>query len=388
MRKLIGIATTARSDFGCLLPLIRAIRDDPSFELLLYVTGTHFSPINNYSYQEVKNEFSSYCELIRCNFKGDGPSDITSAMAEITNKFGKVFSKKKPDILIVLGDRFDMISLVLAAVPFNIPIAHLSGGEVTEGVIDDVIRHATSKMAHLHFTSHEEYSRRLCQIGEEPWRVHTTGEPSIDYINSMDKTSKQDTFNEFGFATDMPLTLFTFHPETLNYQETSKTIDAVLRSADQINTQILFTHPNSDPGSKTILTAINQFAAERKNCAVVSSLGRKKFFAFSTHASCICGNSSSGIVEAASFKLPVVNIGIRQKGRLSGRNVLHVACNSDEIISAWKTALTPEFKQSLDNLINPYGTGQAVYKMIKILKQTPLDDRLLSKRFIDYHDPS
>jgi UDP-N-acetylglucosamine 2-epimerase (non-hydrolysing) len=383
-KRFIGVATSARSDFGLLTPLIEALVDDFDFTLKLFATGMHFSKQHGNTIDEIRNKGFADCLVeIPCFPVDDTPEALAESMAAEISGFGKAFAKDKPDILVVMGDRYDILPAAMAALNFNIPIAHISGGEVTEGVIDDSIRHAITKMSHLHFPSHEDCKQRLVQLGEEPWRITVSGEPGLDGIDRLSFKTRAGIYEELGFAEDRPLTAFTFHPDTLNPAGSTDAIATVLDAADKIDSQIIFTYPNADAGSQPIIDAIKSFCSDRKHCRFHASLGRVRYYNLLKYVDCMVGNSSSGIIEAASFNLPVVNIGDRQKGRLISKNVISVALSSGAIAEAWKKALSDDFRQSLAGLKNPFCDGKTVESILSVLKSTPLDKTLITKRFID-----
>jgi UDP-hydrolysing UDP-N-acetyl-D-glucosamine 2-epimerase len=384
MARLIGVATTARSDYGVLLPLLTVLRERTDARLQIYAGGTHFSAINRYSIEEVESEFPDCTIRVPCQINGDDPVDLARAMAEILAGYAQAFATSQPDILVVLGDRYDMIPVVLAALPFNIPVAHLSGGEVTEGVIDDAIRHAVTKLSHLHFPTNTAYGQRIAQLGEEDWRIRVVGEPGLDLFRTMDLLPKAEVYGEWRLDPQRPLSIFTYHPETIGFEDVPVHVAEVLAGANLVpDTQILFTHPNSDTGSSHIVEAIHAFAQTREGCVIVPSLGKRRYFQFLGHCDCLVGNSSSGIIEAASFRLPVVNIGRRQAGRIEPRNVITVPTQRDAIGDAWRTALSVSFRAHLRDLENPYGDGRSSERIAEILANSPLSRDLLRKKFVD-----
>lgn len=389
MARVIGVVTTARSDYGVLLPLLCELRSRTDLRLLVYAGGTHFAAVNGYSIEEVEAEFDACTIRVPCEFRGDDPSSLAHAMADVLRGYGQAFETQRPDILVVLGDRYDMIPVVLASAPFNIPVAHLCGGEITEGVIDDAIRHAVTKLSHLHFATTEAYARRVSQLGEEEWRIHVVGEPGLDLFTTMELLSKENVYEEFGFDVDLPLSLFTYHPETIGFEQVPIKIAEIMAAADLVqDTQILFTHPNSDTGSACIVDAIRAYARNREKCRVTPSLGKRRYFQFLAHCDCLVGNSSSGIIEAATFRLPVVNIGNRQAGRIEPANVITVATRREAIADAWRRALSSTFRASLSELQNPYGDGKSSVRIANILASVPLSSSLVRKKFVDFEPPS
>lgn len=299
--------------------------------------------------------------------------------------FAETYAVQRPDILLAMGDRFEMHAAVLAALPFNIPVAHIHGGEVTEGAIDDALRHGITKIAHLHFTSTQEYAQRVIRMGEEPWRVTVSGAPSLDNLNRVSLLGPDELVQRFGVAlTPAPL-LVTFHPVTRETQHTPAQIDALLRALESVDQPALFTLPNADAGGRLVADQIRAFVAKHEKSQIVENLGTQAYFSLMHCAAAMVGNSSSGIIEAASFRLPVVNVGARQAGRTRAGNVIDVPAdrNPDAIANAIRKALTPEFRASLSSLENPYGTGNAARIIVEKLREVPIDDVLLKKRFYD-----
>ena len=384
MARRIGIVTSGRSDFGRMLPVIRNIGDTDGLAATVFATGMHHADDYGATMDEVEvSDFNGRIVKVP-----GGESDGTQVGAVLaigsgTNGFAGAFSDHRPDILVIMGDRFDMLPAVLAAVPMNIPLAHVSGGEVTEGVIDDAIRHAVTKFSHLHFPAMEIYAERLIQMGEEPWRIEVVGEPALDMVETYDVMAKAEFFAGLGLNAELPTSLFTFHPETLNVGDTETAIKTILDAAHSVDCQILFTYPNTDPGSGEIATRIDAFAHNHTNCAVVKSLGQTRFYNALAHCDCMIGNSSAGIIDAASFRLPVLNIGDRQRGRVAPPNVVHVDVDRHAIIDQWNTILGTEFHASCKDIANPYGDGRAAIRIANRLKKVTLDRHLLTKKFID-----
>ena len=253
----IGVVTSARSDFGLLTPLLDALYGDADISLGIYATGMHFSDVHGNTIDEIRSmPFAGELVEVPCPPANDSAAAIGSGMAAGLAGFSEAFTSRKPDIVVVLGDRYDILPAVICALNFNIPVAHISGGEVTEGVIDDSIRHAITKMSHLHFTAHEDYSRRVVQLGEEPWRVTATGEPGLDAIESFDFKNRADVLDELGLSENSPITVFTYHPETIGPSESRADIDAILAAAAQVDSQMVFTYPNADPGTLSYPNAV------------------------------------------------------------------------------------------------------------------------------------
>lgn len=383
-RRRIGIVTSARSDFGLLRGLMDAVRAAPGLNLIVYATGMHHSRAHGYTLDEVKaTGFAEVLVEVPSFQGGDSPEAVARTIAAGVSGFAAVFANLRPDILVLLGDRYDSYPAALAALPFAIPIAHISGGESTEGLIDEAIRHSLTKLAHLHFPSHEVYARRIRQMGEEAWRVTLSGQPGLDAIVAFRPRPRADVIGALDLDPARPVSLLTYHPETLAPGETARAVAAVLEAAAEIDSQIVFTAPNADTGNAPIREAVAAFAATKPGCVYRQSLGRNLYLELLAHADCMVGNSSSGIVEAASFRLPVVDIGDRQKGRLADRNVIRCPGNAAAIADAWRRALDPAFRAGLAGLVNSYGDGRAVPRILAVLQSVPLDRRLIVKTFAD-----
>ena len=368
----IGVVTVARSDYSIYYPLLKRIEEDSELELFLIVTGAHLSPEFGMTVQAIEED-GFKTERVEMLLSSDSPEGISKSMGLGTIGFAEVYSRAKLDLLIVLGDRFEMHSAVVAAVPFNIPIAHIHGGELTEGAIDDSFRHSITKMSHLHFVSTETYARRVRQMGEE--RVVVSGALSFDSILATDFLSKADLSNQLGITFEEPILLITYHPVTLELDSTEEQIEELLAALEEQKGTLIFTYPNADPGNQIIIEKVQEFTDNHSNAYFFKSLGRA-YYSLMKLASVIIGNSSSGITEAALFSVPVVNIGNRQKGRMKGANVIDTVCDRLEI----KKAIDKSFSLDLQ-LTNPYGDGQAVDRIISRIKQP---ENLLVKRFKDY----
>jgi UDP-hydrolysing UDP-N-acetyl-D-glucosamine 2-epimerase len=295
--------------------------------------------------------------------------------------FAQSYARFRPDILLVLGDRFEMHAAVGAALPFKIPVAHIHGGESTEGLIDEPIRHSITKMSHLHFTSIEYYAQRIIQMGEEPWRVVVSGAPSLDALQMLSFLSRQELDQRYGLNPAVPLLIVTYHPVTLEYETTETQVAELLAAVREVDVQMIFTYPNADTHGRKIIEMIHDFVAQCGHAHVIVNLGPEAYFSFMQHAAAMVGNSSSGIIEAASFKLPVVNIGNRQRGRVRAHNVIDVSCDRSEILAGIRKALSSKFRAELKDLVNPYGDGCATEKIVDKLKKVKINDDLLLKRF-------
>ncbi len=381
MIRRIGVFTAGRNDFGIYLPVLRALRDAAEFEPVVVATGTHMDPRFGETVRDMHAAGFSPDYCVPMVPATDCAVDVARAMGQGVSEFAAVFQQANLDLLLVLGDRFEMFAAATAAVPFCLPLAHLHGGEVTEGAVDEQFRHAISKLSHLHFVSTKRYRERLLQMGEESWRVVVSGAPALDLLNDFSPWSLEQLEVSLRMKLDCPPLLVTFHPVTLREDEQ---VDELLRALGGfMDRPMVITWPNSDVGFSKITERLEAFVASCPNAGLFPSLGVERYFSLMSYAAAMIGNSSSGIIEAASFGLPVVNVGDRQKGRVRGANVLDVPCRDVDIVRTIRTAVSPSFKASLRGMVNPYGTGGASAEILRVLMDAGKRADLSSKRFVD-----
>ena len=382
MRK-IGVVSVARSDYGIYKPVLNKIQEDSELELYLIVSGMHHSPEFGMTVRDIEADGFAIGDQFEMLLSSDSPEGVAKSMGLGTIGFAQSYSRSRPDLLLVLGDRFEMLSAVVASLPFKIPIAHLHGGESTEGLIDEPIRHSITKMSHIHFVSTEVYAKRVIQMGEEPWRIHVSGAPSLDNLNEIELLDHSALQKRAGLDLDNETLLVTYHPVTLEYERTEEHMKALLAALEEVGRQVVFTYPNADTQGRLIIEMIQDFVKRYPKAKIATNLGTQAYFSLMKCAAAMIGNSSSGIIEAASFALPVVNIGNRQRGRVHGINVLDVGDTCSEILAGIREAISPAFRNFLAGLENPYGNGQAAALIVDQLKAVTLDTRLLMKRFYD-----
>lgn len=383
MKRRIGIVTVARSDYGVYLPLLRKIDAHNNLELLLYASGAHLLEKFGNTITMIEDDGFSIAAKIPMLSKGDTPFDVAHAMGVGTQNFARVFRDNPPDILVVLGDRYEMHAVAVAAIPYQIPIAHIHGGELTYGALDDYFRHSLTKFSHLHFASTAVYAKRIIQMGEESWRVTVSGAPGLDDILQKPRLSKSELTTAYGIDLSKPTLLVTFHPVTMEYEYTEEYITNLLNALAHFSEyHVIFTYPNEDAGSAIIIKEIESYVRHHSNADVVKNFGHKGYVSMMEYAVAMVGNSSSGIVEAASLKLPVVNIGTREDGRVRNANVIDVGYSVDEIAAGINKAVSPKFCDSLTDLVNLYGDGRASERIVNILATVDLR-RLIPKRFHD-----
>ncbi len=360
--KTIGIITTSRADFGSYVPLLEAFRANGQFDARLFVGGNHV-PID---------APWKIAGRITLEMESDSPSAIANAMGNAAVLFSYAYFKWRPNILFAFGDRYEMHAAVTAAVPFRIPVAHLHGGETTEGAIDDVLRNSITKLSHLHFAAADEYRDRIVQMGEEPWRVVVSGALAVDALANSDSEADSNFKGRV---------LVTFHPETLAPEKTDVQITELLAALEDSTLPLLFTAANADPQSRYVMTRIRAYCDSHRDAVLIESLGSERYFSAMRASACMVGNSSSGLIEAPSLGVPVVNIGDRQAGRIRAANVIDCLGDRTSIGAAIAKATSPAFRKTLKGLENPYGSGHAAETIVSTLADTPIDDRLIRKRF-------
>ncbi len=384
-QRTIGVVTVGRSDYGVYLPLLRALQAEPSLKLRVIVGGMHLVPEFGDTIKVIEADGFEISDRVEMLLASDTPGGIAQSMGIGTIGFAQAYARARPDLLVVLGDRFEMHAAAVAAIPFCVPIAHLAGGELTEGAIDNSLRHSITKLSHLHFAATEEYARRIVQMGEEPWRVVVSGALSLDHLQSLTLLDRAALEGVCHLPFDPPPLLVTYHPVTLAYDHAEGQIDALLQALRTADRAILFTAPNADTNGRVIRRRIQEFAQQHPTAAFVPNLGTQAYFSVMALAAAMVGNSSSGIVEAPSFGLPVVDIGARQAGRLRAANVIGCGERVEEIRDAIARALSPAFRERLRGLRNPYGDGRAAQRIVQALATVAIDRRLLIKKF---HEPA
>ena len=338
--------SVARSDYSILLPILREIERAEELSPRLVASGTHLSPEFGMTVNAMIEDGFDPVDRIETHESSDGPEDIAKATAKGVAGFAAFYARENPEILLLMGDKFEMFAAAVAALPFRIPIAHIHGGELSQGAIDDAMRHAITKLSHLHFTATAEARDRVIQLGEEPWRVTVSGAPALDNLNHIELLSAKALELRFGVATDPAPLLVTFHATTLEYEDTERDTSALLDALSECGLPVIFTHPNNDTKGHRITAMIETFVARRERAWLVSNLGTQGYFSLLGLSAAMVGNSSSGIIEAASFGLPVVDVGNRQRGRQHGENVIHCAPRTDAIKAAVERAVSPAFRVS------------------------------------------
>jgi len=380
----VGVVTVGRSDYGHLRPVLEAVRRAPDLELLLFVAGMHLASEFGLTVRDIEADGFPISARVEMLGGGDTPEAVAAATGRGVTGFGEAFARVRPDLLVVLGDRFEMLAAAVAALPFALPVVHIHGGEVSEGAMDNQIRHAITKLAHLHFASAEPHARRIAAMGEEPWRIYTVGAPGLDRLATTEPLSRAALARELGLPEAGPWLLVTFHPVTLEYRDTAAHIDELLAAIEKTDGFIVITYPNADTSGRLIVERIEEFAGRHpRRCRLAKSLGERLYLSLLGHADLMIGNSSSGLIEAPSFGLPVVNVGARQRGRLRGANVIDVEPSREDILRGIEAAQAPAFRARARAAANPYGDGRAAPRIVEVLRAIPIDARLVQKRFRD-----
>ena len=369
MKKIISVLTATRSEYGLLKPIIAKLNQVNEFDVRIAVTGMHLSQDFGLTYQEIENDGFTIDKKITILSKSDTPSAISQSMGQAIIGFGEYFEKLKPDLLLVLGDRYETLAVCCAAMNARIPIAHLYGGETTEGAIDESIRHAITKMSYLHFTSTEEYRKRVIQLGEDPERVFTVGAIGIENIKNYKLLTKDELENSLNFKLDAPFAIVTFHPVTLENNHVKEQFMELLGACEEYSTmKYIFTKANADANGRIINLLIDQYANNRANVLAVTSLGTLRYLSAMKYCSMVIGNSSSGLLEAPSFGIPTINIGDRQKGRLQSSSIINCKPETGSISKAIRLALSNDFQEIAKNTTNPYGDGVTSEKIVQVVK--------------------
>ena len=383
MRK-ICIVTGSRAEWGLLSGLARKIADDPELELQIIATNMHLSPEFGLTYREIERQGFRINRKVEMLLSSDTANATGKSVGLATIGFADAYEELAPDMLLVLGDRYEILAAVTAALFYKIPVAHLHGGEVTEGAYDDAIRHAITKMSHLHFTSTEEYRRRVIQLGEQPERVFHVGAIGIDNIRHIALLDKKVLEEQLDFPFDRKTVLVTYHPETLDAIPVEEQFRNLLEALDdRQDIRILFTLPNSDTGGRIIVRMIEEFVARNKQrVRAYTSLGQLRYLSALRFVAAVVGNSSSGILEVPSFGKPTLDIGNRQKGRLAANSVVHCGVSGAEISEGLNRVLSDAFAKQTACVQNPYEKEDSALEILKILKNYPLDG-IVQKTFYD-----
>ncbi len=377
-KRTIAVVTSSRADYSHLYWPLRDLAAHPAVDLRLIVLGSHLAPTFGNTVQEIERDFP-IAARIECLLNSDSDIGMAKTIGVATLSLADTLGQIRPDLLLLIADRYEMLAPASVALALRVPIAHIEGGEISEGAIDDAVRNAITKMAHIHFTSTHLARRRVIAMGEESWRVHCAGAPSLDHLRRSILLTHNQLQQRLSIDLTQPTLLVSYHPVTIR-RETTEEVEALFAALAQTSGQILFCYPNSDAGSHHIIQRTRAFVAARGSGQVFTNLDPITYWSLLKNVDALAGNSSSGIMETASFALPTVNIGLRQKGRERARNVLDAAPDAADILAKLTQARSPEFRASLASMENPYGDGHASEKIVEVLTTVPLNESLLIKK--------
>lgn len=383
MKRKICVVTGTRAEYGLLRWVLEEIKNDPYLELQLLVTGSHLSHEFGMTHQQIIDDGYEINKKVEILLSTDSSVGIAKSMGLGFIGFADALSELQPDILVLLGDRFEIFAMAGTALVMDIPIAHLHGGEKTEGAFDEAFRHAITKMSHLHFVAAAEYSKRVIQLGESPTTVFQVGGLGVDGIKRTLLMTRSELESSMNFKFGKKNLLVTFHPVTLEPGSAESQMSALLESLSNLtDTRIIFTAPNADTGGRGLIEILEKYVRNHDNSKLYKSLGQRRYLSCLAYVDAVIGNSSSGLLEAPSFKIGTINIGDRQGGRLQATSVINAAPDSANIDKALKYLYTAEFQKNLANTVNPYGDGGASEKIVRIIKSCDLTG-LRKKKFFD-----
>ena len=382
--KIIDVVTGTRAEFGLLLPVIRKLGDEPGIQPRLIVTGSHLMPELGETVDEIEQAGTIIHARLDIRPEENEPW-LSGCLTNAIRLFSQEFRDHPPDLVLLLGDRYEIFGAATAAAINDIPIAHIAGGETTEGAKDEYFRHCITKMATLHFTATEEYRRRVIQLGEHPERVFNTGALGVENIRNMKPVNRQTLCRQTGLDASRPFLLCTVHPETLGGAEPLAVADALCGAIEQLGMDCLFTGANSDEGGREINDAVQLFCSQSRGAVFHMNLGLERYLSAMRLCAAVCGNSSSAITESAALGVAAVNIGDRQRGRLMAENVLNCTADTDSVRQAIERATSPGFADRLRRLENPFGRGNTSELICLILRQTLASPVTLRKTFYDIH---
>ena len=379
MKRKIAVVTTSRADYSHLYWPLHDLSRHPEVDLQLIVTGSHLSPEFGVTVGEIERDGLAIAARIECLLSSDTDVGMAKTIGVATLSLADCLGPMRPDLLLLIADRYEMLAPAAVALALRIPIAHIEGGEISEGAIDDAVRNALTKMSHIHFTSTFAARDRAIALGEEEWRVHRAGAPSIDHLRRDTLHTRKQVEQQLQIDLQQPTTVVAYHPVTIA-RDTTRECDELFSALQQIAGQIIFCYPNADAGSRELIERTRQFQQLRPDTHIFVNLPALIYWSLLKNVDLMIGNSSSGIMETPSFALPTVNVGMRQQGRERARNVVDAAPSETDIRAKIAIARSPQFRQSLQGMQNPYGDGHAAEKIVKVLTSAPLGEELLMKK--------
>jgi UDP-hydrolysing UDP-N-acetyl-D-glucosamine 2-epimerase len=381
MKRTIAVITSSRADYGHLYWPLQDLSRHREVDLKIIAFGSHLSPEFGCTLQEIEKDGFKIDARIECLLSSDSDVGMAKTIGVATLSFADLLGQMRPDLLLLIADRYEMLAPASVAVALRIPIAHIEGGEISEGAIDDVVRNALTKMSHIHFTSTEGARRRVIAMGEEEWRVHRSGAPSLDHLRRRTLLSREQVESNLRIDLRHPTLLVAYHPVTMA-RDTLQEVDSLFAALANLPDQLLFCYPNSDAGSRSLIERTKSFLGSRKSGRLFVNLDALSYWSLLGQVDALVGNSSSGIMETASFALPALNIGLRQQGRERARNVLDATADPDSIREMLAKARSAAFRDSLAGMTNPYGDGFASEKIVQVLTSVPQLSELLWKHSV------
>jgi UDP-hydrolysing UDP-N-acetyl-D-glucosamine 2-epimerase len=377
-KRRIGVVTTSRADYSHLYWPLRELAAHPDLDLGVFVVGPHLAPAFGETVRQIERDGFPIQARVECLLHSDTDTGMAKTIGVAILGLADALTAWRPDLLLLIADRYEMLAPAAVALALRIPIAHIEGGEVSQGAIDDQVRNALTKLAHIHFTSTETARHRVIAMGEEPWRVHRAGAPSLDHLRRSQLLKRHELEARLGLQMTSPSLLVAWHPVTI-LRDTNREAEAFFDALAEIPGQLIFVYPNTDAGSIALIERTRALASARPATHVFISLDAVTYWSLLGNVNAMVGNSSSGIMEAASFGLPVVNVGLRQQGRERARNVIDVAAQREEILQGIQQALNPDWIASLAGMENPYGNGTAAETIARVLATVALDGILIKQ---------
>lgn len=377
-KRRIGVVTTSRADYSHLYWPLRELAGHPAVELGVFALGPHLSPDFGNTIQEIERDGFPIKARVECLLSSDTDTGMAKTIGLAILGLADALTAWRPDLLLLIADRYEMLAPASVALALRIPVAHIEGGEVSQGAIDDQVRNALTKLSHIHFTSTQTARRRVIAMGEEPWRVHRAGAPSLDHLRRSVLLTRAELEARLGLTLTSPTLLAAWHPVTI-LRDTNAEADALFAALAQTPGQFLFVYPNADAGSHALIERTEALAATRPHTHIFVNLDAITYWSLLGQVDALVGNSSSGIMEAASFALPVVNVGMRQQGRERAPNILDAPADSRAILAAIQQALRADFRASLHGMVNPYGNGTAAQTIAQVLTTVPLENILIKQ---------
>jgi UDP-hydrolysing UDP-N-acetyl-D-glucosamine 2-epimerase len=379
MRRTIAVITTSRADYSHLYWPLKELQAHPDIELKVIALASHLSPEFGNTVREIESDGFPIAARLECLLSSDSDVGMAKSIGVGILSLADTLGQMRPDLLLLIADRYEMLAPASVALALRIPMAHIEGGEISEGAIDDAVRNALTKMSHIHFTSTELARQRVIGMGEEAWRVHRAGAPSLDHLRRSQLLTKPEVERRLAIDLSQPTILIAYHPVTI-LRDTIREAEVLYAALSMLSEQLIFCYPNADAGSRALIERAEAFLKLRGRGRLFVNLPAKTYWSLLQHVQLMIGNSSSGIMETGSFALPTVNVGMRQQGRERAANLLDAEPEADSILSKIAEAKSEMFRQSLQGMTNPYGDGHAAERIVRVLSTLPPNEKLLLKR--------